>query len=162
MPTHKSPHPPAHGMSRRDFLTLSTAAAGLGALGLTLPEGAHAADANWHAGQLAHLIPAASHERFLIKASFHAPLARAPWLMVNGTRVAGEQTDAAGRFWRFDARGLQPATQYTLRIVDAGGKPLADAWPLRTFPAPDAAPARLRILAYTCAGGYDGDRKSVV
>jgi hypothetical protein len=145
-------------MSRRDFLTLGTAAASLGALGVSLPEGAqaaaHAANANWHAGQLAHLIPAASHNRLLIKASFQAPLARAPWLMVNGKRVAGERTDAAGRFWRFDARDLQPATQYTLRIVDAGGKPLADAWPLRTFPAPDATPARLRILAYTCAGGF--------
>ncbi|KMW45694.1 alkaline phosphatase D family protein [Ralstonia insidiosa] len=149
-----------HGMSRRDFLTLGTAATGLGAFGLTLPDTAlataSAADTNWHAGQLAHLIPAASHDRFLIKASFQAPLARAPWVIVNGKRVAGEPTDTAGRFWRFDVRGLQPATQYTLRIVDAGGKPLADAWPLKTFPAPNATPARLRILAYTCAGGYDG------
>jgi hypothetical protein len=29
-------------------------------------------------------------------------------------------------------------------------------WPLKTFPSPDAAPERMRILAYTCAGGYDG------
>ena len=149
MPSRTTPpSTPPHGMSRRDFLTLGTAAAGLGALGLGLPEAtqattqaaAHAADANWHAGQLVHLIPAASHNRFLIKTSFQSPLARAPWLMVNGKRVAGEQTDTAGRFWRFDARGLQPATQYTLRIVDAGGKPLADAWPLKTFPAPNATP----------------------
>ena len=94
-----------HGMSRRDFLTLGTAAAGLGAFGLTLPDTAlattPAADTNWHAGQLAHLIPAASHDRFLIKASFQAPLAHAPWLIVNGKRVAGEPTDTAGRFWRF-------------------------------------------------------------
>ena len=52
-----------HGMSRRDFLTLGTAATGLGAFGLTLPDTAlataSAADTNWHAGQLAHLIPAA-------------------------------------------------------------------------------------------------------
>ena len=62
-----------------------------------------------------------------------------------------------GRFWRFDATGLRPATQYELRITDAGGAPLCDAWPLKTFPAPDAAPERLRILAYTCAGGYDSE-----
>jgi len=127
MPSRTTPP----GMSRRDFLTLGSAAAGLSALGLSLPEGAqaaaHASNVNWHAGQLAHLIPSASHNRFLIKASFQAPLARAPWLLVNGKRVAGEQTDAAGRFWRFDVRGLQPATQYTLRITDAGGRPLADA-----------------------------------
>ena len=114
MPSRTPPNSTPHGMSRRDFLTFGTAAS-LGALGLSLPEGAHAAahanDASWHAGQLAHLIPAARHARFLIKASFQAPLARAPWLMVNGRRVAGEQTDAAGRFWRFDVRGLQPASQ---------------------------------------------------
>lgn len=157
MPSRTPPHTTLpHGISRRDFLTLGTAAAGLGALGLSLPEAAHAADANWHAGQLVHLIPAASHNRFLIMASFQAPLPRAPWLLVNGKRIAGEQTDTAGRFWRFDARSLQADTPYTLRIVDAGGKPLADAWSLKTFPAPGATPARLRILAYTCAGGYDG------
>src|SRR5262249_32664665 len=42
------------------------------------------------------------------------------------------------------------------RITDAGGAPLCDGWPLKTFPAPDGTPERLRILAYTCAGGYDG------
>ena len=29
---------------------------------------------------------------------------------------------------------------------------------LKTFPAPDAALERMRILAYTCEGGYDGPR----
>lgn len=61
MPSRTPPNSPPHGMSRRDFLTLGTAAAGLGALGVTLPgnaqAAAHATDANWHAGQLAHLIP---------------------------------------------------------------------------------------------------------
>jgi hypothetical protein len=66
------------------------------------------------------------------------------------------QTDTQGRFWRFDAPSLQPATPYELRLADPGGVPLCDAWPLKTFPAPDAAPDSLRILAYTCAGGYDG------
>jgi hypothetical protein len=68
----------------------------------------------------------------------------------------GAQTGPQGRYWRFDVSALQPATQYELRITDPGGAPLCDAWPLKTFPAPDAAPDRMRILAYTCAGGYDG------
>jgi hypothetical protein len=63
------------------------------------------------------------------------------------------QPDPQGRFWRFDAPSLQPATQYELRITDPDGAPMCDAWPLQTFPAPDAAPERMRILAYTCAGG---------
>jgi hypothetical protein len=44
-----------------------------------------------------------------------------------------------------------------LRITDPGGAPLCDAWPLKTLPAPDAAPDRVRILAFTCAGGYDSE-----
>ena len=143
-----------HDFSRREFLETSAGAAAIGVSMLSRSNAAHAADA-WNQGQLAHLIPAATHDRFLIKASFTAPLARAPSLTVNGKSVAGAQTDPQGRFWRFDAPSLQPATQYELRIVDAGGAPLCDAWPLKTFPAPDAAPERLRILAYTCAGGYD-------
>ena len=102
-----------------------------------------------------HLIPTANHERFLIKASFRTPLTAAPRLTVNGRPVDGVQTDPQGRFWRFDASSLQPATQYELRITDRGGAPLCEAWPLKTFPAPDATPERLRILAYTCEGGYD-------
>jgi hypothetical protein len=109
----------------------------------------------WNQGQLAHLIPTASHERFLIKASFKAPLASAPRLSVDGKFIEGVQTDAEGRFWRFDVRSLQPATLYELRLTDPGGAPLRDAWPLKTFPAPDATPDRRRILAYTCQGGYD-------
>lgn len=99
-------------MSRHDFLMFGIAAS-LGALGLSPPEGtyvvAHTDDVSWHAGQFARLIPIASHDHFLIKASFQASLARAPWLTANGRYVAGEQTDTAGRFWRFDMRGLRPA-----------------------------------------------------
>ena len=119
--------------------------------------GAQPADA-WNQGQLAHLIPTASHERLLIKASFKAPLTDAPRLSVNGKSIEGVQTDPQGRFWRFDALSLQPATPYELRLTEPGGAPLCDPWPLTTFPAPDAAPDRLRILAFTCAGGYDGPR----
>src|SRR5262252_73124 len=110
----------------------------------------------WSAGDLAHLIPTASHERFLIKASFKKPLAFTPRLTVDGKPVEGFKTDAHGRFWRFDAPSLSANTTYELRLTDPGGAPLCDAWPLKTFPAPSARPERVRILAYTCAGGCDG------
>jgi hypothetical protein len=141
--------------SRRDFLELSAGAAALGVFGSQQSASAQPAGA-WNQGQLTHLISAANHERFLIKASFRAPLASAPRLSIESKFIEGVQTDPQGRFWRFDAPSLRPATQYQLRIVDAGGAPLCDAWPLKTFPAPGAAPDRLRILAFTCAGGYDG------
>jgi hypothetical protein len=142
-------------LNRREFLQASAAVAG--AIGC--PRLIDAQSANtWDQGQLAHLIPAANHERFLIKTSFKAALKGTPRLMVDGKPVAGEKTDPLGRFWRFDAASLTPATQYEMRLVDAGGTALCDAWPLKTFPAPDAAPEHVRILAYTCAGGYDGPR----
>src|SRR5262245_2940759 len=141
------------GLNRREFLEASAAA--LGVIGWPGLVDAQSSD-TWNQGQLAHLIPAANHERFLIKASFKSPLKDAPRLAVNSKFIVGERTETSGRFWRFDAASLTPATQYELRITDAGGATLCDAWPLKTFPAPDAAPERLRILAYTCAGGYDG------
>jgi PhoD-like phosphatase len=147
------------GIERREFIRLVVAAAG--ALGLPRSAQAQApapTGGEWNAGQLAHLIPTASHERFLIKASFKAPLADTPRLTVNGKSVDGVQTDPDGRFWRFDAASLQPATQYELRIADRGGAPLCDAWPLKTFPAPDANPERMRVVAFTCAGGAEGSR----
>jgi hypothetical protein len=137
--------------SRRGFL------AGAAALALGVRH-APAAD-DWNAGRLAHLIPAASHDRLLIKTSFEAPLDDAPRLLIDGRRVAaGFRTDGRGRFWRFAAAGLAPATTYTLRIADAGGAPLCDPWPLTTLPAPGAPAESLRILAFTCGGGVDGIR----
>jgi len=142
------------GIDRRSFLAMGGVAAAAVA-GWPLGAGAQTASA-WNAGQVVHLIPTASHDRVLIKASFRTPLAATPRLVVDGKPVTGTRTDLEARFWRFDASGLQPATTHELRIVDAGGEPLCDAWPLRTFPAPDAAAERMRIVAYTCAGGYDG------
>src|SRR4051812_10419802 len=117
------------GIERRDFLGLAGAAAGA----LALPRVGKAqspapASGGWNPGQLAHLIPTASHERFLIKTSFKAPLTEPPRLSVNGKPIDGVQTDPDGRFWRFDAQSLQPATQYDLQITDRGGAPLSDAW----------------------------------
>lgn len=158
-----APTDPASGpLRRRDVL-----AAGASALaGLSMPAWAGTLNPGsagqgqiagaWRSGAVRHLIPTANHERLLIKASFARALAQAPVLSVDGRRVAGSRTDAQGRFWRFDIGGLRAGTTYTLRLLAASGAPLCDAWPLATFPAPNAEPERLRILAYTCAGGYDG------
>jgi hypothetical protein len=140
--------------SRREFIQVSAGAAALSMLGRPKSVGAQPGE-GWNQGQLAHLIPTASHERFLIKASFKAPHTGTPRLFVNGKSIEGVQTDPQGRFWRFDAPSLQPATPYELRLTDPSGAPLCDAWPLKIFPAPDTPPDRLRILAFTCAGGYD-------
>lgn len=136
-------------LSRRQFLQ----AGALMAAGFSLPFNNVFASDGWDAGELAHLLPAASHERFLIKASFRNALAQSPQLAVNGRRSPGRMTDSLGRFWQFDSAGLKPDTLHTLQLVSASGRALCAPWPLKTFPAPDAAPSRLRLLIYTCAGG---------
>jgi hypothetical protein len=68
--------------------------------------------------------------------------------------VRGVATDSEGLFWAFDAAGLRPGRPHTLRLR-RGRRALSEAWPLATLPAPDAAPRRFRLLAYTCAGGHD-------
>jgi hypothetical protein len=140
--------------TRRQFLGAAGAAAAGAALEALLPAPATAAT-GWNAGRLAHVIPTASHDRFLIKTSFVEPLAGQPRLLVGDRSTPGIRGDSRGRFWRFDVAGLAPATAYTLQIADAGGRALCDPWPLKTFPAPDAPADRLRILAFTCSGGYD-------
>jgi len=142
-------------LSRREFIELTTGATALGMFGW--PQSLQAQPGNgWNQGQVLHIIPTVSHERFLIKTSFKAPMSSVPRLSVNGKLVDGVQTDLQGRFWRFDVSSLQPATPYELQLTDTGGARLCDSWRLKTFPAPDAAPEHLRILAYTCGGGYDG------
>ena len=128
----------AFDLTRRAFLSRC---AGAAALSTVWPTSSPAQPAPaWNEGQLAHLIPAASHERFLIKASFRSPLTGGTRLTVNGRDIDGVQTDLQGRFWRFDAIGLRPSKQYELRITDAGGTPLCDTWPqrhsLRRMPPP--------------------------
>ena len=105
--------------------------------------------------KLAHLVPTANHERFLIKASFSAALAEAPRLKIDARWVEGAPGGTSGRFWRFDADGLKPGTQYILQVMDRRGNPLGDSWPLKTFPAPDAPAPRLRILTFTGCGGEE-------
>jgi len=101
---------------------------------------------------LRHLLPASTHERFLIKTSFHQPLLRAPDLSVSGRRVSGERADSTGQFWQFDVPNLRPDTVYTLRLDKS------EPWTLRTLPPPNATVDRFRLLVYTCAGGHDAQR----
>jgi hypothetical protein len=98
-----------------------------------------------------HVLPAATHQRFLLKVSFHGALQTTPVLRVSDRKVEGIRTDTGGQFWMFDVAGLTPATTYQLQLF-------SDSWPLRTFPPPDAAVERFRVLIYTCAGGHDAMR----
>ncbi|MBM3737743.1 MAG: hypothetical protein FJW39_18340 [Acidobacteria bacterium] len=105
-----------------------------------------------------HILPGASHERFLLKMSFHQAVQQAPVLRVGSRKVTGVRTDSAGQFWMFDVPGLEPATPYSLQIV-ARGKAVTEPWTLRTMPAPDSRVERFRLLIYTCAGGHDAMRR---
>ena len=140
-------------LTRREFLSKAAGGAALlsAAPYLTQPRAARAADGG--TPRLAHLIPTASHERFLIKTSFHAPLVDAPRLKVGDRLVAGSPGGTSGRFFRFDVDGLKPQTEYILEIIDRAGKPLGDRWALRTLPSPDAPVSKLRILTFTSCGG---------
>ncbi|MDH3685479.1 MAG: hypothetical protein OEP95_04595 [Myxococcales bacterium] len=111
-------------------------------------------DESWDAGTVAHLLPTVDHSRVLLKVSFREPL-EAPVLRVGSERLPGHRTDSEGRFFAFSAGGLEPDTEYELTLLDEAGGPLCEPWPLRTFPAPHAMPKRFRLLAYTCAGGFD-------
>jgi hypothetical protein len=141
------------GLTRRSLLNAGASAGAYALIGL--PKAALAQGKAWKAGQIAHIIPTANHERFLVKVSFNEVLDFTPRLTVDRRAVDGERTDLAGRFWRFDARGLSADTEYELQVVDESNAALCDPWPLRTFPGPEAKPERLRILSYTCSGGFD-------
>ena len=137
-------------LSRRRFLEL---AAALPAAGLVACSDDDPGD-GWNRGPIVHLIPSASHRAFILKVSFEAPRATAPILRVGERRVPGLRSDSYGRFYAFRVSGLEAATTYTLQLEDgAGGETLCDPWPLATLPAPDARPERLRVGAFTCAGG---------
>jgi hypothetical protein len=143
-------------IDRRTFIKGSFAAGALAAGGTALACGEAPApppDDGWRSGDLLHLLPTADHERIRIKASFARPRMRTPWLHVGSRRTPGRQSDSDARFFCFDIAGLAPATTHTLRLHEEDGAAICDAWPLRTFPAPDAAPQHFRLLAFTCAGG---------
>jgi hypothetical protein len=143
-------------IQRRDLLAGAAATGALSLLPLDLHGTSRAADDGWNAGLVAHLLPTVSHDRILLKASFHEPLKEIPFLHVGGRPIVGERTDREGFFWQFDAAGLEPSRPYALVLTDARGRPLCDEWPLTTFPAADDQPKQLRLLIFTCAGGHDG------
>jgi hypothetical protein len=147
--------------TRRDFV-LGAAAATLPRLitsGIGGPASAAEApaprDGNWDQGEVQHLIPTVSHDRFLIKASFREAQQAAPELKAGAITVRGQPNTTAGDFWQFDVSGLAPSTPYKLSLTGAGGRALCEPWSLSTFPAPDAMPERLRLMIYTCGGGHD-------
>ena len=51
------------------------------------------------------------------------------------------------------------ATRYRFRTPEAGS--LCEPWDLSTFPAPDAAPERFRLLFFSCAGGMGGSYEGI-
>lgn len=146
-------------MKRRDFLKLSGAAAAQTMLGGPLsglgPARAGGPCSGFTGDQaVAHILPTVSHERMLIKASFVHPLSSAPVLTVGGAPQAAEQTDIEGRFWMFDAGGLDPGTEFSLSLT-VDDCPVVEPWTLSTFPDPTSMPSSFRLLAFTCAGGHD-------
>src|ERR1700749_1979209 len=121
--------------TRREFLAGAAVAATLPRLITTGIGGPASAAENprekdWDQGAVQHLIPTASHDRFLIKASFTQPQVAVPELEIGNTRVRGQSNAAAGDFWQFDVTGLSPATAYKLSMTSGGGKPLWEPWTL--------------------------------
>lgn len=135
-------------MTRRQFLETTLAGAGA-----TI-----SAQQSWDAGRVRHLLPAASHDRLLLKAGFQQALEAPPRLRA-GLRVAeGVRSDSAGEFYFFHLDRLDPEHTYDLELLDARGRPLCAPWRISTLPPPSAQPKRVRLLVYTCAGGHDAMR----
>ncbi len=139
--------------TRREILQHSAALAAAAATGAAAQAQTAPAPA-WDSGEVVHLLPTVSADRILIKASFKTPLTSAPTLAAGDRAVTGLRTDSAGETWSFDVGGLKPDTAHRLALT-TGGKALCAPWELKTFPAPDAAPQKLRLLVFTCAGGHD-------
>jgi phosphodiesterase/alkaline phosphatase D-like protein len=131
------------------------AASLLGGLWQEAEAAAAPSSGDWDPGPVQHLLPTVSHERLRLKASFKRSLDDAPRLRVGGQTVRGKRSDSAGRFWSWDVGGLRSDRSYRLRLLNGRGRSLAEPWKLRTFPAPNARPDKLRLLIYTCAGGHD-------
>ena len=135
-------------MNRRKFIR----DAGLLSSSLLLPNAGRAAD-NWSGGEIQHLIPAGNENSIRLKVSFVEPQQN-PVLRIGRNDFAGVQTDTLGRFWLFDAGGLESDQEYELSLQQQGRR-YADSWPLRTTPAAAAGAAPMRMLVFTCAGGPD-------
>ncbi len=141
-------------MNRKDFLKTSLYfGAGLSFIGcLNEKTETGITESNWNDGDVAHILPTVNHNRLLISTSFKRPINQ-PILKVGKRAVQGQKRDSKGYFWAFDCAELKPATAYDLRLFEAN-EPLCDAWPLKTFPAPNADVEQLKLMVYTCAGGH--------
>ena len=138
--------------SRRSFIQQSAALSALAGMSSQVSAFAKTAD-DWWQGDIVHLLPMVNDNRILLKTSFSKPLTDAPVLYIDGKPVSGLMSGTTGRFWRFDAAGLDAGRQFELQIKDSAGKPLCDPWPLKTFPSPDDPVSSMRVMIYTCAGG---------
>lgn len=148
-------------LTRRNFLAWNSlvAAGALAGRSFDFPSvrvgAAHAAEVDWDAGALFHILPTVNHERILLKCSFTVPLDQTPEIFADGRRIYGQRTDSWGRFWQFDIASLAPATEYRLELRSGGGGPLAQPWDLSTFPDLDSAAEHVRVAFFCCAGGHD-------
>jgi hypothetical protein len=141
-------------MDRRDFLKLSAALAASG----FVPSCSFRREPHANETGIGHILPTVSHDRALLKVSFHDPHDEAPSLRVDGREVRGVRTDSRGRFWSFDVNQLRASSEYELTLTDAAGRWLHGPWALSTFPLPTARPRSLRLLVFTCAGGHEALR----
>jgi len=144
-------------MKRRQFLSSASAPALLSAFpeaifSKTIPD---RGNSNWDSGDLSHILPTASHDRLLIKSSFHQPLKAPPILLVNNLKIKGEMTDTQSMFWQFNATGLEADRTYQLMLKSHSGKTLCEPWSLKTLPDPKSSPKKVRVLFFTCAGGHE-------
>ena len=137
-------------LNRREAVVAGAAAA-------LLPGGHLTAATPWCAGAMRHVLPSASADAILLKCSFTRPLSGRVQADLSGRRFDGFMTDSEGRFWTFWATGLTPDTDYQITLSENDER-LCDPWPLRTFPAGDAAPERFRLLTFMCAGGDETAR----
>ena len=135
-------------MDRRKFLQYGSVVSAS-----ALMNGQLRAAENWGGGDISHLIPLASHDKILLKVSF-ANARRNPVLRIGSREIPGRPGGTLGRFWSFAAAGLESAQEYELQLRE-GDTALAESWPLRTTPAPDAPAESFRMLIYSCAGGPD-------
>ncbi|HMJ90098.1 MAG TPA: hypothetical protein VK530_09790, partial [Candidatus Acidoferrum sp.] len=135
-------------ISRREFLAATVSGAAILA---TTGDGG---ERKWNSGAVRHLLPAASHDRLLLKVSFERPLSAPPVLRAGKKTAKGVRLDTAGEFYSFDIAGLESEHTYQLSLQDSRGKSLCDPWPISTFPSPEATPRKFRLLVYTCAGGH--------
>ena len=134
-------------MNRREFINKTAAATALAiAQGRSVPLSAASETpaTTWNPGAVAHLLPTASHDRLLLKASFTRALRDSPQLQIGTRRVRGAASDTGGYFWSFDVDGLDPSTPYELGLMDQS-KPLCDPWPLKTFPRSGGTPCQTPV-----------------